>query len=48
MDKKPKDAIADTEDESVKTFVRPGTRELDQDDLEHVAGGVRGHWDPDG
>lgn len=48
MDKQPKESIADTDDQSLKVFVRPGPHELEEDDLDRVAGGVRGHWDPNG
>jgi hypothetical protein len=48
MDKQPKELIADTDDDDLKVFVRSGPHELAKDDLELDAGGVRGHWDPDG
>lgn len=48
MDKESKELIANSEDEGLKVYVRSCPRELAKDDLELVAGGVRGHWDPNG
>jgi hypothetical protein len=48
MDKQPKELIANAEDDDLKVFVRTSPCELAKDDLELVAGGVRGHWDPMG
>ena len=48
MDKQPKETIADTDEEKLEVFVRSAPRELAKDDIELVAGGVRGHWDPNG
>jgi hypothetical protein len=48
MDKSSKELIARTDDGNLKVFAHSSPRELTMDDLEVVAGGRRGSWDPNG
>ena len=48
MDKKPKETMANSEEDGLKVFVRATPRELTSADLDVVAGGAGPRWIPDG
>lgn len=48
MDKKPKETIANSDEDGLKVFVRTEPPELTSADLDVVAGGAGPRWIPDG
>jgi hypothetical protein len=48
MDKKPKELVANSDEDGLKVFVRTEPRELTSADLDVVAGGAGPRWIPDG